>query len=69
MIADLFQDEPEYHPSQTHTRLTNQNNSCADEVELPPLERKVFVGLKNQVRSLGSHVLFELLLPVHFHDT
>lgn len=68
MIGDLFQDEPEVQPTQTYTRSTNRNTSCADEVDMPPLERKVFVGLKNQVSLSGSHMLFEQFLPICLHD-
>jgi hypothetical protein len=49
MIGDLFQDEPDVQPIQAQSRTYNRFTSCADEVDLPPLERKAFIGLKNQV--------------------
>jgi uncharacterized UBP type Zn finger protein len=68
MLNDLFGEEDnvtEEEVMKQYIESINKNTenlkSCADEMEMPPLSRKTFIGLKNQGATCYLNSFFQML--------
>lgn len=60
MLNDLFGDQDNFAAGPQRQNY----GSCAEDLDLPPIERKQFVGLKNQGATCYLNSFFQLLFMI-----